>query len=133
MRHQLFRVALASAAALSLAAATAPAVHASPAAPVAAHCPKGFLCLYEGPHQTGRILLKENAHIRKDGFTLRELGDIEPPIHPFSTFNPLPDDFDCIIRLNDEPNFAGDEQELVGFGKHELDGHRVGSLTADCG
>ncbi|MGW2250728.1 peptidase inhibitor family I36 protein [Kitasatospora sp. NPDC001660] len=133
MRHRLLRVALASAAALGLAVAAAPAVHADPAAPAAAHCPKGHLCLFEGPHQTGRILLDEDAHITKDGFNLRELDDIEPPIHPRSAVNPLPDDFGCIIRLNDRPNFGGDEQELTGFGKHELDGRRVASLTPDCG
>ncbi|MFF2078883.1 hypothetical protein ACFVXG_29540 [Kitasatospora sp. NPDC058162] len=133
MRHRLFRVALASAAALGLATATAPAVHADPAAPAAAHCAKGHLCLFEGPHQTGRILLDEDAHITKSGFQLRELDDIEPPIHPLSAVNPLPDDFGCIIRLNDEPHFGGDEQELVGIGRHELDGRRVGSLTSDCG
>ncbi|MFF2148608.1 peptidase inhibitor family I36 protein [Kitasatospora sp. NPDC058190] len=133
MRHRLLRVALACSAALGLAAATAPAVHADPAAPAAARCPKGHLCLFEGPHQTGRILLDEDAHITKDGFQLRELDDIEPPIFPRSAVNPLPDDFGCIIRLNDQPHFGGDEQELVGFGKHELDGRRVASLTSDCG
>jgi len=37
-------------------------------------------------------------------------------------------DFGCIVRLNDRPNFDGDEQEVDGFGNHELDGRRVASL-----
>ncbi|MBD0695022.1 hypothetical protein [Streptomyces sp. CBMA123] len=58
---------------------------------------------------------------------------LEPPIFPRSAVDPLPDDFGCIIRLNDQPRFAGDEQELNGFGPHQLDGRRAGSLTTDCG
>ncbi|MET8627412.1 peptidase inhibitor family I36 protein [Kitasatospora sp. NPDC004669] len=130
VRHRLLRAALASAAALGLAAVTAPAVHADPAA---TGCPRGYFCLFEGPHQSGRVLLAENAHITKDGFQLRELDGIEPPIFPRSARNPLPDGAGCIVRLNDRPHFAGDEQEVVGFGNHELDGRRVGSLTPDCG
>ncbi|GGU63433.1 hypothetical protein GCM10010502_13050 [Kitasatospora aureofaciens] len=130
VRHRLLRAALASAAAIALATATAPAVHAMPTAP---RCPKGHLCLFDGPHQTGRILLNEDAHVTSEGFSLRELDDIEPPIHPRSAVAPLPNDFGCIIRLNDQPHFAGDEQELAHFGPHELDGRRVGSLTPDCG
>ncbi len=133
MRHRLFRVALASAAALGLAAATAPAVHANPTGPDAVRCPEGYFCLFEGPHQTGRVLLAEDAHIMADSFQLDELDDIEPPIFPRSARNPLPGDFGCIVRLNDGPNFGGDEQEVSGFGNHELDGRRVGSLTPDCG
>ncbi|MER7846473.1 peptidase inhibitor family I36 protein [Kitasatospora sp. NPDC096077] len=130
MRHRLLRAALACSAALGLAAATAPAAHAMP---TAARCPKGHLCLWEGPHMTGRLLFNEDAHITKDGFNLREIDDIEPPIFPRSAVDPLPDDFGCIIRLNDQPNFGGAEQELDKFGPHELDGRRVASITPDCG
>ncbi|MFH8387821.1 peptidase inhibitor family I36 protein [Kitasatospora sp. NPDC018058] len=131
MRHRFTRVALTSAAAIGLAAATAPATHAESLA--AAGCPKGYFCLFEGPHQTGRVLLAENAQVTKGSFHLRELDDIEPPIFPKSVRNPIPDTFGCIVRLNDQPTFGGAEQEVSGFGNHELDGGRVGSLTPDCG
>lgn len=131
MRHRLFRLAVIAVAAVGLSANAASATtHADTRANA---CPKGYFCLFEGEHGTGRILLAEDAHITKDGFTLRELDDIEPPIHPRSAFDPLPNDFGCIVRLNDQPNFAGDEQETDSYGLHELDGRRVGSLTPDCG
>jgi hypothetical protein len=130
VRHRLFRATLASAAALGFGAATAPAADAAPAA---ADCPRGYFCLFEGPHQSGRVLLAEDAHVTKGSFQLRELDATEPSTLPRSVRNPIPDSFGCIVRLNDQPHFAGDEQEVSGFGNHELDGRRVGSLTADCG
>lgn len=68
-----------------------------------------------------------------EGFQFPDRDDIEPPIHPLSARNPVPDDFGCVIRLNNQPKFAGEEQELAGSGDHELDGHRVASITTDCG
>ncbi|MGK4580546.1 hypothetical protein [Kitasatospora sp. HPMI-4] len=96
-------------------------------------CEKGYFCLFEGPHQSGRVLLAEDAHVTKTGFGLRELDDLGPAVRPKSVRNPIPDGFGCIVRLNDRPHFAGDEQEVSGFGDHELDGRPVGSLTSDCG
>ncbi|MEV4443123.1 hypothetical protein AB0K09_29770 [Streptomyces sp. NPDC049577] len=137
MRHSLSRPAAALSAALSLtlglAALAAPASHAATPGPSKPRCPKGHFCLFEGPHQTGRVLLDEDAHVTRTGFRLRELDDIEPPIHPKSARNPLPDAFGCIVRLNDRQHFAGDEQEVDHYGDAELDGRRVGSLTPDCG
>ncbi|MFJ9844691.1 peptidase inhibitor family I36 protein [Kitasatospora sp. NPDC101155] len=130
MRRRLLRATLACSAALGLAAATAPAVHADPAA---VRCPRGYFCLFEGPHESGRVLLSENAHVTKNGFQLRDFDDIEPPTRPLSVHDPLPDDLGCIIRLNDQPHFAGQEQEASGFGNHELNGSRVASVTTDCG
>ncbi|WP_344635276.1 peptidase inhibitor family I36 protein [Kitasatospora cystarginea] len=118
--------------AIGLALTTAPAGHAD-TADGAAQCRKGYFCLFEGPHQTGRVLLAEDAHVTRNGFDLRELDDIAPAVHPRSVRNPVPDGFGCIVRLNDKPNFAGEEQEVSGYGDHELDGRRVGSLTPDCG
>ncbi|MFB7664676.1 peptidase inhibitor family I36 protein [Kitasatospora sp. NPDC056138] len=132
MRHRAIRLAVVAATASGLAATTAPATHADTGrAPE--QCRKGYFCLWEGPHQTGRLLFAEDAHVTKEGFRLAEQDDIEPSVHPRSARNPLPDDFGCIVRLNDRPDFGGDEQEVAGFGDHELDGRRVGSLTSDCG
>ncbi|MFC5187602.1 peptidase inhibitor family I36 protein [Actinomadura harenae] len=130
MRYRAARLAVVSLAAFGFAAATASA---SSADARAAKCPKGHFCLFAGPGGTGKVLLDEDAHITKGGFQLRELDDIEPPIFPRSAFDPLPDDFGCIVRLNDQPNFQGDEQETDSHGLHELDGRRVASLTSDCG
>ncbi|GAB2703815.1 peptidase inhibitor family I36 protein [Kitasatospora kifunensis] len=130
MRHRLFRLAVITVAAVGLSANAASATSADTRV---ADCPKGHFCLFEGPRGTGRILLDEDAHITQDGFNLRTLEDIEPPIHPLSAFDPLPDDFGCIVRLNDQPHFRGEEQETDSYGIHELDGRRVASLTSDCG
>ncbi|GGM81546.1 hypothetical protein GCM10012275_60260 [Longimycelium tulufanense] len=130
MSRRATRLVAATVAMLGLSPAFAPAASAGSPVP---SCKEGYFCLFEGPHQTGRVLLAEDAHIATDGFNLRELDDIEPPIFPRSARNPLPNDFGCIVRLNDRPHFAGDEQEVDGFGNHELDGRRVGSLTPDCG
>ncbi|MDH6126080.1 hypothetical protein [Kitasatospora sp. GP82] len=132
MRNRALRLAVMVMATIGLSATAASATYADTAAHTL-KCKKGYFCLFEGPHQTGRVLLAEDAHVTKDGFDLRQLDDIEPPIHPQSARNPLPDDFGCIVRLNDQPNFAGDEQEVSGIGDHELDGRRVASLTPDCG
>lgn len=129
------RLTLLATAALSLAAVAAPAAHADTAATqtVPQACKKGYFCLFEGPHGTGRVLYAANPHITRTGFKLPEEADIEPPVLPRSVRNPLPDAFGCIVRLNDRPDFAGEEQEVSGFGVHELDGRRVASLTPDCG
>ncbi|MBB4894167.1 hypothetical protein FHS39_003201 [Streptomyces olivoverticillatus] len=138
------RLTLLATAALSLAAVVAaPAAHADTAAPQTRlqtwpqtqpqACKKGYFCLFEGPHGTGRVLYAANPHITRTGFKLQEEADIEPSVFPRSVRNPLPDTFGCIVRLNDRPGFAGEEQEVSGFGDHELDGRRVASLTPDCG
>ncbi|MGF1427068.1 peptidase inhibitor family I36 protein [Kitasatospora sp. LaBMicrA B282] len=87
MRRRAARLAAVALAALGLSAAATPATFADTRATA---CPKGYFCLFEGPHGTGRLLLAEDAHITKDGFHLRELDDIEPPIHPRSAFDPSP-------------------------------------------
>ncbi|MFI9271158.1 peptidase inhibitor family I36 protein [Kitasatospora sp. NPDC052896] len=130
MRHPVARLTVSTLLTFGLSAAFAPAVQAEPNA---AACKQGYLCLFEGPQQTGRVLLAVDAKVTKTGFDLRELDDIEPAIFPRSVRNPLPDGFGCIVRLNDRPDFAGEEQEVSGYGNHELDGRRVGSLTPDCG
>jgi Peptidase inhibitor family I36 len=95
-------------------------------------CKDGYFCLFEGPNQTGKVLYAKDVHMTEHAMTPPEEGDIEPPIFPRSARNPIPDDIGCIARLNDQPNFEGDEQE-IGFGNHELDGRRVASITVDCG
>lgn len=94
---------------------------------------EGYFCLFEGPGQTGKVLYAKDAKVTEESFELPDENDIEPPIFPRSVHNPIPDDFGCLVRLNDEPHFRGDEQNVPGFGNHELDGRRVASLTVDCG
>ncbi|MFJ2607663.1 peptidase inhibitor family I36 protein [Streptomyces sp. NPDC091279] len=132
MSPRLVRLALAATAALGMAATAAPATHAD-TGDRALRCERGYFCLWEGPHQTGRLLFAEDAHVTSEGFRFPDRDDIEPPIHPRSARSPLPDDFGCIVRLNDRPDFAGDEQEIDHVGNAELDGRRVASITSDCG
>ncbi|KJK58683.1 peptidase inhibitor family I36 protein [Saccharothrix sp. ST-888] len=130
MRHRVIRLAVVATATFGLAATTASGTYADHAAK---QCKEGYFCLWEGPHQTGRLLFAEDAQVTQEGFQFPDQDGIEPPIYPQSARNPLPDDFGCIVRLNDLPQFEGDEQEVSDFGDHELDGSRVGSLTSDCG
>jgi Peptidase inhibitor family I36 len=134
MHHRVIRLAVIAVAAIGcLSVNTASATPQADADRAAKTCKKGYFCLWSGPHQTGRLLFAEDAHVTKDSFRFPDRDDIEPPIYPRSAYNPLLDDFGCIVRLNDQPHFAGDEQEVAGFGNQELDGRRVASITSDCG
>ncbi|MFJ1747992.1 peptidase inhibitor family I36 protein [Streptomyces sp. NPDC088116] len=134
MHHRVISLAVTVAAVIGcLSVNTASASPVTDTGHAAKTCKKGYFCLWSGPHQTGRLLFAEDAHVTEEGFGFPDRDDIEPPIHPRSAYNPLLDDFGCIVRLNDRPYFQGDEQEVAGFGNQELDGRRVASITSDCG
>ncbi|RLU81354.1 hypothetical protein CTZ27_32995 [Streptomyces griseocarneus] len=126
---RLGRLGLAVVTVAGLAVSVAPAAQAS--APV--KCRKGDFCLFGGPHRTGKVLYRIDVKVTRTGFSFPEVDALEPPVVPRSAYNPLPDSFGCIVRLNDKAHFAGDEQEIQGFGDAELSGAPVGSLTPDCG
>ncbi|KAA2255246.1 hypothetical protein F0L68_28930 [Solihabitans fulvus] len=96
-------------------------------------CEPGYLCLFAGPHGTGRVLYAADAHVTSDWFTLADAEDIEPPIFPRSVRDPLPDGFGCTVRLDDQPNLAGTGWEVGDLGVDELTGARVASLAPICG
>ncbi|WP_066937835.1 hypothetical protein [Streptomyces sp. NBRC 110611] len=115
-------------AALGIAATTALPAQAAPVT-----CRKGDFCLFSGHHQTGEVLYRLPVKVTRTGFTFPEVDELSLPAAPLSARNPIPDDFGCIVRLNDKPHFAGSEQEIDGFGAAELTGAPVASITPDCG
>lgn len=129
MCQRLIRLILAAVSALGLSFAAGPMAHAAPRL----SCGKSDFCLFEGPHQTGKVLYKVHVTFGQGSFDFPTVDDIEPPIHPLSARNPLLDEFGCVVRLDDLPNFAGNEQELDAHGDAELSGARVASITDDCG
>lgn len=122
-------LALTTIAATGLLLAQAPATQATPPS----ECRSTDFCLFSGHHQTGKVLYRLDVKVTEDGFTFPEVDDLEPMIKPLSAYNPIPNSFGCIIRLNNKPHFAGEEQEIDGFGHAELTGAPVGSITPDCG
>jgi hypothetical protein len=128
MRQRAIRLGMAAVTVLGVSAALAPTSYA--AAPE--RCGKGDFCLFSGPHQTGEVLYKLNAKVRKTTFTFPDADALSLPSGPRSAYNPIPDSFGCIVRLNDQAHFAGEEQEVSG-GDSELSGAPVASITVDCG
>ncbi|MBD0746763.1 hypothetical protein [Streptomyces sp. CBMA152] len=133
MSHRALRLGLAALAVIGLSATVAPAASATDASEAPHACHKSEFCLFSGPHQSGQVLYRLNVKVTKTGFTFPEVDSLDPAIKPMSARNPIPDSFGCIVRLNDKPHFAGDEQEISGFGDTELTGAPVGSITPDCG
>ncbi|MCC2279401.1 hypothetical protein LKL35_28795 [Streptomyces sp. ET3-23] len=131
MSRRALRLGLAAMTAIGLTASAAPA--ATAAESTATTCHKGEFCLFSGAHQTGKVLYRVDAKVTKNGFTFPEVDALDPVITPRSAYNPIPDDFGCIVRLNDRTHFAGSEQEIDGFGAKELSGAPVGSMVSDCG
>ncbi len=127
MRQRAIRLGVAVTA-VGVAAALAPASYA--AAPE--RCGKGDFCLFSGPHQSGDVLYKLDAKVRKTTFTFPDVDALALPGGPRSAHNPIPDSFGCVVRLNDKAHFAGEEQE-IGGGNSELSGAPVAAITVDCG
>ncbi|MGW1074465.1 hypothetical protein [Streptomyces sp. NPDC002537] len=96
-------------------------------------CRKSDFCLFSGPHQSGKLLYRLDVKVTRTGFSFPEVDSLEPAVAPRSARNPIPDSFGCIVRLNDKAHFAGDEQEIQGFGDAELSGAPVASMTPECG
>ncbi|MFC5723942.1 hypothetical protein ACFP1Z_27630 [Streptomyces gamaensis] len=118
---------------LGLTAGLAPAASAAGTDGTAVKCRKSDFCLFSGPHQSGQVLYRIDVKVTRTGFHFPEVDALDPVITPRSARNPIPDSFGCIVRLNDKPHFAGDEQEISGSGDAELTGAPVGSITPDCG
>ena len=91
-------------------------------------CEEGYFCLFEGPHQTGKVLYAQEVKISEEGLEFHDEGGIEPPIFPRSARNPFSDAWPCFLSLFEQPNRRGGEQDISGFGDHELDGRRVASF-----
>lgn len=132
MSRRVLRLGLAAMTTIGLTASVAPAADATTATESGA-CRKGEFCLFRGPHQTGKILYRVNVKVTKTGFNFPEVDALDPVTTPRSAYNPIPNDFGCIVRLNDKTHFAGSEQEIDGFGAKELSGAPVGSMVSDCG
>ncbi|EST18748.1 hypothetical protein [Streptomyces roseochromogenus] len=132
MSHRALRIGLAALTVIGLTATAAPAASAD-ASEASNACRKGEFCLFSRPHQTGQVLYRLDAKVTKTGFNFPEADSLDPVIKPLSAHNPIPDSFGCIVRLNDQPHFAGSEQEISGSGDKELTGAPVASITPDCG
>lgn len=132
MSRRALRLGLAAMTVIGLTATAAPAATAAGSG-ADSTCRKGEFCLFSGTHQTGKILYRVNVKVTKTGFTFPEVDALDPVIMPRSAYNPIPNDFGCIVRLNDRTHFAGSEQEIDGFGAKELNGAPVGSMVSDCG
>jgi hypothetical protein len=124
-----------SLAVLSLVAAAAPAASAAPSQEPT-ECQEGHFCLYEGPHQTGRILFDKEIVRDKVQFLGFEMLNVDPVMYPRSAHYPQdPEGYSCIVSLNELPNYKGEEQQVDGSegGNHELTGAPVASMFTDCG